>query len=273
MDFNLRNDIYTLARIVPMYANEFQRLFDFLNGKVNPMNNCIGIMAYYSPKDFACFQYPNYVTIYAASIVDHFYENFRSHDKIMSAAALCITHELFHADQCVDSYRYKQEAAYCTNVENAAEYGAEIWCQAHKTDFKKYFGFDYCFEVGSDQGVYQTHDETYPQKFILGTFRSSVIEGMLDNLMSKHDNVGIRIHDTTQHRFFLAKMNGQVEISPDAFDAMNIMLRSFKPRNLATTYEMTVDIMTGENKTLHLENVKILDIEVTKMEFSPFPFD
>ena len=172
-----------------------------------------------------CFKYPNYVVVYCASIIDTYYEGPDSFNKIMSAAVVCIAHELFHADQCIDAYAYTKDAAYSANVENAAEYNAEIFCQAHKADFKKDLGFDYLFGVGSDFGTYEGINESFVEKFLMGTFRCGDLKTEIAKILSENDTVGINITQNDMKRGFLAKYKGEIEVSKERLKYLRTQLQ------------------------------------------------
>lgn len=269
--YKTRHDVYTIANLMPLYEPQIEKLFYFLNGKVNTMNDCIYYPAMFSPLNFACFKYPNYVIVYAGSIIDTYYNGPDSFNKIMSAAAVCIAHELFHADQCIDANMYTKDAVYCKNIENAAEYNAEIFCQAHKADFKKYLGFDYLFGVGADFGTYESINDTFIEKFFVGTFRCNEVGVEIKKLLDANDNVGINIRYNGMVRGFLAKYKGEIEVSDDAIAALNLMLSQFKPGLSEYFYELEIWSADGNPvPELGIDNLKVFNIDITSVTYKPF---
>lgn len=270
-NYRTRHDVYTIANLIPLYAPHFEKLFYYLDGKVNTYNRCIYYPAMFSPYNFACFKYPNYVIVYCASIIDTYYEGPDSFNKIMSAAAVCIAHELFHADQCIDAATYTKDAVYCTNVENAAEYNAEIFCQAHKADFKKDLGFEYLFGVGSDFGTYEKMNESFIEKFLIGTFRCSDLGAEINKILNENDTVGINITQNGIKRGFLAKYKGEIEVSEDAVAAINKLLSHFKPG--VSTYSYSLEIYNGDGKPvpeIGIEEFKVFNIDIIGVTYEPF---
>ena len=209
--------------------------------------------------------------VYCASIIDTYYDGPDSFNKIMSAAAVCIAHELFHADQCIDAATYTKDAVYCTNVENAAEYNAEIFCQAHKADFKKDLGFEYLFGVGSDFGTYEKMNESFIEKFLIGTFRCSDLGAEINKILNENDTVGINITQNGMKRGFLAKYKGEIEVSEDAVAAINKLLSHFKPG--VSTYSYSLEIYNGNGKPvpeIGIEEIKVFNIDIMGVTYEPF---
>lgn len=167
----LLHNVYDLTTLINMYMDDTIKIFEYLNGKVNPFNKCKLSLCLFSNFNYAQFQYPNMINIFLGSIVDHFADGGR--DRVLSIVALCTSHELFHADQSVNGKTYKANAAYSTNVENAAQYNAEVFCYAHRADFRKKFGFNYSVKVQNDFGTYnKTSYKDYLANSILGIFRN-----------------------------------------------------------------------------------------------------
>ena len=272
--YTLYHDVYTLTTLYQQYVPLVERLFDYLNGKINTLNKCTLVMGYYSPINFACFKYPNYVIVYLGSLIDTFCDRESPRDMILSSAAITIAHELFHADQCINSREYKKSADYCTNIENAAEYNAEIWCYAHKQELKKYCGFNYILGVGQSNGIYKRHDETYISNMLLGTFRSETVMDIFNKTLQNNENVGVRIVDLNGNTtFFIAKLHGKIDVSEDAFYALAQVLRLVVPAPNTYSYTLELSHMTGENQDLRIKDMDVLNIQVTSMTYNPFPFN
>ena len=272
--YQLYHDVYTLTSLYQHYAPEIERVFYYLNGKVNQLNKCQLVMGYYSPINFACFRYPNYVIVYVGSLIDVFCDRENPRDMILSIASLTIAHELLHADQCIDARQYKVNADYCNNIENSAEYNAEIWCYAHKQDFKRELGFNYVLGVGKTTGIYKRHNDTFVSNMLLGTFRSDVLVDLFNKTLQENENVGVRVVDLNgQSTFFIAKLHGNIDVSEDSLYALAKVLRLAVPNPNAYQYTLELSHMHGENKELGIDDMKVLNIQITEMTYNPFPFN
>ena len=151
--------VYEVLRGFHEMQDDVKKLFAYLNGRVNTLNLCTLNIMYYSRLNYAQFQYPNIVTVFLSSILDEFYFDdgiLTKRDRVLTVLALTMTHELFHADQCVDPLSYKKDPSYSSNVEYAAEYNAEKFCLSHKRELENLLGFRYSLtgKITSPYGEY-----------------------------------------------------------------------------------------------------------------------
>ena len=269
---------YRMADLWSLYAPQVENLFDYLNGTVNKRINCRLNIAYYSFNNYAQFQRPNLVTVFLASIINGFYSGLESHDKVMSVIALTITHELFHADQEIDSHKYKIDGAYATNVENAAEYSAELFCIAHKQSFKKLFGFTYGFNVNKKLAgsvYYPFSDDTYYENLFVGMFRSIIIGQELTKLCKEHDNVGIILKYKDQTWNKVVKLYGEYTVGTEDINYINSILSFFRFGTASCNYKMTYS--TGIGTLVNLKGIDVeagvLELEIVPYDYAPFVYD
>lgn len=172
-----------MATVYQKYAPIALNVFNYLNGKINPLNLCIPYIAGFSTDNYAQFQYPNRMCLFLGSIIENFYNRDKSDqentDIIMSVVSLCLAHELYHANQNIDAYKYKHNDEYRKNIEDSVEYLAEVFCIDNSKTFESEFGFKYLLRNHFNDLAYATYDSIQDAdmvsvlyNYILGAFRS-----------------------------------------------------------------------------------------------------
>lgn len=246
----LCNNQMELVRLISEYEPKIHGLFDYLNGKINPRNICVYNLGYFSANNYAQFQYPNIMTIFIGSIVDYFYsindDPITRHNKVMSISALCIAHELYHADQLIDANKYTKDDNYRCMVEDAAEYNAELYCATHIKEFKSLFGFTYNI-VSPNQSDFsatkttRVSDETmldYLYCAVLGTFRSPDIANEIKS-MYHLDNLAIALYWNGKFIDVISvKENGQVILTVD--DIVRVLSKAKSQDQATRSFNMRV---------------------------------
>ena len=175
------------------YSNIARRMFDFMNGKINPINICQLEIALYGnqPRMFGDFQNPNRVHLFMENIIDdwkpEFYDNYEvtKYDYTCNLIALTICHELFHSEQVMDTARYKDDKDYYDSIETAVKIEALNWIE--NSGINKVFHFKICIEdFGKDVPYeYQQLDEIddfYYQILVNAVERVSMKSEIADNI-------------------------------------------------------------------------------------------
>lgn len=257
-----------LVRLFHEFEPKIHAIFDYLNGKINSRNICIYNVGYYSTDNYAQFQYPNRMTIFIGSIVDHYYDVNQApkirYDSVMSVAALCIAHELYHADQIIDAKLYGNDSKYQNMIEDAAEYNAELFCINNAIEFKRIFGFDYMLSRPSVSDFSATDSEkindenllTYLYCAMLGTFRSPQIAQEIKELAEKSNlMIGVYIQDHLVDAFYV-KINGKVVLD---IDHMNQVLSNVVAPDQSTrqfTMRVNEEYIKADDIFIYYINVK-----------------
>lgn len=200
-------DMQTQFTIVDAYMkikDDVAKLFNYMNGKVNPHNPCILNLAYFSPCNYAQYQAPNLISIFLGSIIQMSLELDKAdktnslRDYIMSITAVTTAHELTHSEQCIDPIKYSKDAAYATMIENSAEYNAEIFCVSHRFEFKEQFGFEFVTVSRTDPIAYpEWNYQHHVINSMLGVFRCQPIINHVMKLLEGKNNVAIAIRYAT----------------------------------------------------------------------------
>ena len=196
MGYLYNEDEFETVAQMQFYTPIVLNLFEYLNGRINPNNKCIPLIAGFDEDMFACFQFPNHMTIFLGSIIDKygFVEDPKSYDTVMSVAALCIAHELYHSEQHIDSIAYKNDNNYREFIENGAEYNAEKFCVDHKEDFRKLFGFEYSAKVYEKKTKIEYRNERQIiADAVLGFLRNIKSYEEVENLLDNNENVFLSI--------------------------------------------------------------------------------
>lgn len=131
------------------YSNLAIRLFNFMNGRINIINNhCeLHIDPYdYITKTNANIRYPNNIFVHIGNIVDSWDERnskyVNRHDFISTVLAWAIAHELFHADQLISMIMYNKNHAYKSSVEGDVERSSYNWVAEHANELSQLGGFN-----------------------------------------------------------------------------------------------------------------------------------
>ena len=175
------------------YSNIARRMFDFMNGKINPINICHLEIALYGnhPRMFGDFRNPNRIRLFMENIINdwkpEFYDNYKvtHYDYTCNLIALTICHELFHSEQVLDGIRYSDDKEYYDSIETAVKIEALNWIENSSID--KVFHFEICIEdFGKDVPYeYQQLDEIdgfYYQILVNGVERVDMNSKIADNI-------------------------------------------------------------------------------------------
>lgn len=188
-----------MATVYQKYTPIVLDLFNYLNGRINPLNICTPLIGGFSVDNYAQFQYPNRMCIFLGSIIENFYDKNDSDqdniDIIMSVVALCLSHELYHANQNIDAHRYKNDDQYMKNIEDSTEYLAEKFCIDNTEMFKLKFGFNYLCRQDLGPLSSATYDSIQDtdminvlRNYMLGVFRSMQVSNDIVRILSSKDH-------------------------------------------------------------------------------------
>lgn len=268
-----------IARIYEQLSSDVITLFNYLNGRINKLNICRLNISYYSNCNYAQFQYPNIVTVFLGSIIDNYYfddSGKSKRDWALTVLALTLAHELFHADQNVNAASYGRDIDYAKNVENAAEYNAEVFCMSHKQDFKKLLNFNYCFskKIVSEFGRYDRIDsDHYYGNLILGTFRNLDVYNKFIDCLNSRNIVAVMIQQFNKIMDIVyVKVDGKLLDDPDTISKFSSMLLTVRRGIASCKYTMQIDVVDDifpDNG----EPMSIFILNVIDMEYSPFVAD
>ena len=268
---SLNQSHYELIAQMQFYTPRALALFNYLNGRINKKNICIAQISGFDDNLYACFQYPNHMTIYLGSVIDHYGDinNPDSFHNVMSVTTLCLAHELFHADQNINAYTYKQDIDYCNRVENGAEYNAEKFCFDHKDDFLKLFGFEYRIEITEKKTpIERATIEQMVLNCFLGFFRNKEVYSAFKETCDQEKNLDFCVYKNGKYMNDLILKNGGKWVVDIA--EFNKFLDSFRPSWYTPVFYMSVykeKMMDSKLKkefmifTINLKNVKYYPLE------------
>lgn len=273
LNSSLLHNVYDLTTLINMYTDDTIRLFEYLNGKINTFNKCKLSLCLFSNFNYAQFQYPNIINIFLGSIIDHF--AYRGRDGVLSIVALCTSHELFHADQNVNGKTYKANAVYSNNVENAAQYNAEVFCYAHRADFRKKFGFNYAIKVQNDFGTYyKASYKNYLANSILGIFRNEELyKTFVEKLMSTENfmlSITYQSFDGDDVTTMIKLKEGGVVLeSQPIFDSYRDLLCEIRRGIAVCEYVFSFNI---GKKNFAGKPFEVLEIVIKSIRYNPILF-
>lgn len=267
---NLKYPFHLYIDLMRQYTPDVVRIFDYMNGRINKRNICKLYVSYFSRENYAHFQYPNSITVFLGSIINNFYDfnneyNCTSRDAILSVVALCIAHELNHADQDTNSKTYSTDVNYAENIENAAEYNAEKFCVDHIAEFKSIFGFEYVFErIVSPKGYYEicSPENFYPY-MILGLFRNYKLYTDLLELIITKPNIYITIIYQEHMERFNVKLNGVISLDPYSISIAANILGMYREGSSTMYFEMKTRVIEEDGVTDYI-------IDILNRTYSPF---
>jgi hypothetical protein len=131
------------------YSDITMRLFNFMNGRINQMNNnCILSIDPYDliTNTYGNIKYPNLIFIHIGTVVDAWREEWSKYidkdDYIGSCLAWAISHELHHADQLISMIMYNRNIDYKNKIESDVERASYDWVCNHAKEISQIGGFN-----------------------------------------------------------------------------------------------------------------------------------
>lgn len=139
------------------FANIAQKLFNYMNGRVNRVLCTLDIKARDLERGaLANIVFPNYVSVYLDSIsmnytISNLDEVLEFEDYMISTIAWSLCHELHHADQLMSVMQYVNNEEYKQNVEMAVELNSYNWVCNHINELSNVVGYRFSIEdIGSE---------------------------------------------------------------------------------------------------------------------------
>ena len=267
--------VYEVLRGFHEMQDDVKKLFAYLNGRVNTLNLCTLNIMYYSRLNYAQFQYPNIVTVFLSSILDEFYFDdgtLTKRDRVLTVLALTMTHELFHADQCVDPLSYKKDPSYSSNVEYAAEYNAEKFCLSHKRELENLLGFRYSLtgKITSPYGEYNKLTiGDYYGNLLLGTFRCTEIYDEFTECFTSDEYQEIWVMVSFKGQDYnpvMVKHAGKPVTDPSIMGDFASMLSNVRRGIAACNYTMHMSLRSAPN-------AYVFHVSVDEISYCPFIFE
>lgn len=130
------------------YSNLSQKLFNYMNGKINNLNyNCtlsIYPYDYRTTTRYAEHRFPSDITLFIGNMVDSWNETWSMYisrnSYIDTMIAWSIAHELHHADQLISTINYNSNPEYRNRMESDVETASHHWLQIFQDDINKTIG-------------------------------------------------------------------------------------------------------------------------------------
>lgn len=137
--------IKTFEEIYPafeLYKPFVEKVFNYLNGYINPNNPCQLYINMYSNNNYAEFAKPNHLICYLGSIINNFFGN---DNEIRKIIIITIAHELCHSEQSINMIQYTNDPYYRQSMENQNEGYSEKWLNIHSNEIQQLFGVEIRF--------------------------------------------------------------------------------------------------------------------------------
>ena len=203
MDFMPEPIVISMDR----YLNELdefipytQRLFDAMNREISPRNPCTLIIDGFDPYNYAEFRKPNLISVFLGSLLNNLMDKPTATKK--ACLAMCLIHELYHANQNTSMVLYGKDPEYCTAIEEQAQYSAIEYLKHNREYFISNFEFDpyECLELNAitHTPYVEFNSKDYYINTIIDVFyRNELVRGALTDLISdpEYPNVGLRFDD------------------------------------------------------------------------------
>lgn len=124
------------------YSIDAINLFNFMNGNINRMCNCILEIDSYNfiTGNRANISYPNRISIYLGKIIDDWDDSWNANTVItkeqyvLATISWVLAHELHHADQLISMIMYNQDMSYRNSKETDVEIASYNWIYLHEKE-------------------------------------------------------------------------------------------------------------------------------------------
>ena len=252
------------------YTPKAYAVFEYLNGRINRRNRCHLNVRLFANNDYANFRFPNEITLFLGSIIDHYFDRMsptmqKNDNVVMSITALTIAHELYHSDQIIDAYTYKQDEGYRTNVEDSAEYSAERYCFRNRDAFKQLFGFDYLIGNGPKDGYHYERASImdYLRQIFLGTFKNVSAADEFMQMINDNDSLAIIVSEHGNWiDHLIIKADGKLVVKyPDIQKFFNQFNQDFRYMFHVSTGSLASD-----------PSLKLFIVDIQEKDRNPFFF-
>lgn len=213
-----RNTLEEYKKYKPLAIN----IFNWLNGKVNTINNS-AILEAIMYKDnttglLANLRYPMCVTIYLGGILESLDEvpEYSYYNSVCSLITLATVHELLHADQALSIIEYSRNPTYCIMIEDAIERESYVWVMNNISIIRDNLEFDVDMSFMPGQIVKRYYETTssytrinaeiyYKQTMSNILLRSSALPLEIEQVLNKSENIEVVFNSNTH---IIVKMHG-----------------------------------------------------------------
>lgn len=166
------------------YSNIAYDLFNYMNGKVNTMNNKCTFSI--EPYDFVYhtygnIKYPNHITLFIGNIIDENTDGLSKDIFIPTSIAWTICHELHHADQVITMQLYNEGGPYHQTKEAEVQQASYKWIENHSNELSILTGCKILIRTLTTDNL---HDDVDPYSrvnakiFYLQTISNSIFRNM-----------------------------------------------------------------------------------------------
>lgn len=164
-----------------------KRLFDYMNGRINKMNNrCILYIDMYDNirNTYATIRYPNHIFLHLGNIIDswnnEWYGIIKKEEYVCTVLAWAIAHELFHADQAIQMVMYMNNNAYKEDKENDVQRSSYDWVSDNQFVLSNLIGIRIDMEAITsdslpDEGHYR---KASPAEFYKQTIANTILKDL-----------------------------------------------------------------------------------------------
>lgn len=228
------------------YANFANRVFDYLNGRINKINPAAGLIIKEFNSIVAVMNFA-YITLYLSSII----KDNQTDDDIRMRIIATLSHELSHFDQDIDVKRYADDICYRMDTENQANrYSSEFVCRNYQemANYCGYFPIDYFrnmnHELSRRSNTYFNH-----------TTVENVYATHLKNLFALDEKgYDIILMDCDGEEFYLKYLNRYNHVKLHDFNkAIMRVVENRMPYNIKSG-------VSGNNKILKITSVGKIEL-------------
>lgn len=178
-------------------------VFNFCNGKVNPLNPYIILEIDYADDvrhTYANIIKPNMLLVHIDNIVSQYYGD---EDKIRSLIFIAITHELLHSEQCMSQMKYRMDRNYMGFIESCVDTACYKWLYLNRREIEHLFHFNLSFDYFRDKVIdmedYERNglEEYYKQILMDMVFRDDETYYRFERaILDQYDNVVINFNNS-----------------------------------------------------------------------------
>lgn len=269
------------------YSQISKQLFDYMNGKINKMNNqCILYIDMYDNirNTYATIRYPNHIFLHIGNVIDSWHDEWngiiKKEEYVCTVLSWAIAHELFHADQAIQMVMYLSNSAYKEDKENDVQRASYDWVCSNQYTLSRLIGIQIDMEAITsdslpDEGHYR---KASAAEFYKQTIANTILKDLqLFNKMTIFTN-DLEVEDIVISFSFTPK-NQSVQRIPIVIKSCgkyleeNVSEFSNLVYNFVAYYDVysvNVDIETVQNQ--NGRSMAIVDFQIENPLFYPMMF-
>lgn len=264
------------------YSNVAVNLFNFMNGKVNKINNnCIlQIQPFDFNGTYGDHRPPNFINIYIENIIGLYnsdnVSSINRNDFICTCIALVIAHELSHADQYINGMKYKTNTNYYNNIESAANYNAYKFVFVNRKNLSNIGNFNCDVITNISMDGLNLDIDNYRRidvaKFYIHTIKESIMDygdktNEVIDMVQGTPNVGLAFFDDNDVDVVLIKKtNKYVKENISIFSSM-----VYKWFGKFNNYSMNINVSMS-NLEDYKNRLATIDFYVYDRTYNPIIF-